>query len=62
VGGSVKNYIFHFIAPQGAASLLSQTPPDGINNIGFTAAVWPNNRSHAIVKIYNRFVGKRFET
>ena len=58
---AIEDHIRHVFATQRLGRLLAEHPADGVQHIGFTAAVRPDYRGDAFVKIKNRFVGERFE-
>ena len=58
---AVENNVGHLVAAERLGRLFPQHPTDGIEHIGFSATVRPNNSRDAFVKIENRFIGKRLE-
>src|SRR5690606_10133083 len=61
VGGPVEYHVLHFFRPEHAGALLAQDPADGIHDIGFSAAVWPDNGGDPFVKMNDYLVPKAFE-
>ena len=59
--GAVKNDVGHFAAAQRFGRLLAEYPANGIEQVGFAAAIRADDGSDAFVKIENGFIGKRFE-
>ena len=58
---AVENNVGHLVAAERLGRLFPQHPTDGIEHIGFAAAVRPNNGRDAFVKIENGLIGKRLE-
>ncbi len=42
--------------------LFADNPADAVHNIGFAATVRAYNARNIVVKIYNRFISKTFES
>ena len=57
----VENDVSHFTAAKRFGGLLAEHPTNRVEQIGFAATVWTNNRSHAFVEIEESFIGERFE-
>ena len=59
--GAVENDIGHFATTKRLGRLLAEHPADGVENIGLTAAVGPDDGSYAFVEIEDSFISKRFK-
>ena len=59
--GSVENDVRHFAAAQGLGRLLAEHPANGVEHVGFSAAVRPDDGGDAFVKFEDGFVRERFE-
>ena len=59
--GSVEDDVRHFPAAQGLRRLFTEHPANGVEHIGFSAAVWPDDGRNAFVKFEDRFVRERFK-
>ena len=46
-----ENYVRHFAAAQRLGRLLAEHPADAVEDVGFAAAIWPDDASHAAVEI-----------
>ena len=58
---AAENDVGHFAAAQRFGRLLAEHPADGIEDVGFAAAVRPDDGGDAFVEIEDRFVGERLE-
>ena len=58
---AVENHIRHLIAAQRFGGLLAEYPAYGIEHIGFSATVRPDDCRDAFVEIKKGFVGERFK-
>src|SRR5205085_7870165 len=61
VVGAVENYVGHFAAAERLGGLFAEHPADRVEQIGFAASVRADDRGHTLVKIEERFIGKRFK-
>ena len=61
LGGSAKDDVLHFAAPEGAGGLLPHDPADGVGDVGFPAAVGAHNGGDIMVKGQDRLVRERFK-
>ena len=59
--GSIENDVRHFAAAERFRGLLAQHPANGIEHVGFSAAVWADDGGNAFVKFEDRLIGKRFK-
>ena len=60
-GRAVENHIGHGLATQCLGRTLAHDPPHRIDDIGFTAAIWPDNRAHIARELDGGGVNKGFE-
>ena len=60
--GAVENHVRHFAAAQRLGRLLAEHPANRVRNVGFAAAIRPDNRGDAGLEIQGSFVRKRLET
>lgn len=42
--------------------MFTYHPPDGVNDIGFTASVWTDDASDPLVEIDRGFISEAFKT
>ena len=59
--GAVKNDVRHFAAAERFRRLLAKNPAHGIEDVGFAAAVRPDDRGYAFVEIENGFIDEGFK-
>src|SRR5690606_12705122 len=59
---SVENNVLHLFRPQHFGALLPYYPTDGIDDIGFAAAIRADNSRDALVKIDGYLFAKTFKT
>ena len=57
-----KDDVVHPLAAQFASRLLAHHPLDGIHDVGFAAAVWPDHRSHAVIEAEDGAIDEGFES
>ena len=60
-GRAIENHVGHGLATQGLGRTLAHDPPHRIDDIGFTAAIWPDNRAHIARELDGGGVNKGFE-
>ena len=56
-----KNHITHRAAAQLLGRGFTQYPTDGINRVGFAAAIRPNNRRDGLGKVKGGRIGEGFK-
>ena len=61
IGGAAENDVLHFRAAQTLVRLFAQHPADGVADVGFAAAVRPDNGGDALPEGEHRPIGKRLE-
>jgi hypothetical protein len=59
--GSIKNDVRHFAAAQCFRRLFAEHPANGIEHVGFSTTVRPDDGRDAFVKFEDRFIRERFE-
>ncbi len=61
VVGAIENDVGHFAAAQGLGRLLAEDPAHGVEHVGFSTAVRPDDSGDALVEIKDRLVGEGFK-
>jgi len=60
--GAVEDKVLHDVPAKGLGRLFAQRPTEGIRDVGFAAAVRPDDGAYARAELYARPVGERFKT
>ena len=61
-GSTVKDDIVHPFGTKDARALLADNPADRVDDVGLSAAVWSDDRSHSRRKLNGGSVSETFET
>src|SRR5690606_10544154 len=49
--GAVEDDVFHLFRAEGAGFLFTENPAYRIDDVGFTAAIWPHDTGNALIEI-----------
>lgn len=61
LASAVEDDVFHLLGAEFPRFLLPEDPSDGVHDVGFAAAVWPDNARDALVEQEQCLVGEALE-